>query len=296
MKTYLLLDCSYLCRRAMYSRGHLGAGDTRTGTIYGFLQDLLTLEETWGTDDFVFCFDSRHSKRKKLFPQYKQRRHTKERTEKEKEEEKQFHKQVRKLRKKILPFLGFNNILQAKGYEADDLIASVCANLKQGEEAIIVSSDEDFYQLLKQDSVCCFNPYKSTTTTQEAFEKEHKIKPADWIKVKAIAGCTSDEIPGVDGVGQKTAIRYLLGELKPDSVAYNKIVAPESQHVIYRNGKLVALPFPKTPVYTLKENEVTRKKWNRLAKKLGFPSLEVLTSGNLRPDSIRKLKRRKQNG
>jgi len=80
----------------------------------------------FGTGNVVFAFDSKTSKRKKLFPGYKQKRHTKDLTDEERAALDEFRVQMRSLRRKILPALGFGNIFQVKGLEADDIIAAWC--------------------------------------------------------------------------------------------------------------------------------------------------------------------------
>src|SRR4051812_41445588 len=68
---FLVLDVSYMCHRIQHVAGHLEYDGSRTGVIFGFLRDLLLLRDYHNTENFVFCFDSRKSIRKKDAPHYK---------------------------------------------------------------------------------------------------------------------------------------------------------------------------------------------------------------------------------
>ncbi len=76
------------------------------------------------------------------------------------------------------------------------------------------------------------------------------------MSVKALAGDVSDNIPGIKGVGEKTAIKFIRGELKEKAKVYAKIVSPKGQHTIARNTILMGLPWEGTEVPNPVDDEI----------------------------------------
>ena len=154
-------------------------------------------------------------------------------------------RQFNLLYKDVLPMMGFQNVFMQTGYEADDLIAWLC--YRRPDDYMIVSADEDLLQLLSTTRFYATRIWdfkKDRIITEEDFlNKYGGIKPIDWAKVKAMAGCSSDNVPGIAGVGQETAIKYLHGNLK-DGKAKEKIESAEGRQTIDRCFYLVALPYP----------------------------------------------------
>ena len=75
--------------------------------------------------------------------------------------------------------------------------------------------------------------------------------------MKAISGCSSDNITGIKGVGEKTAIKYLLGELKETTKTY-KAIEEQKEELWKKNGKLTKLPLEGTKVFEIKEDKVSK--------------------------------------
>lgn len=134
-----------------------------------------------------------------------------------------------------MKLLGFASYLRY-GLEADDLFALYCEQRRETEDIIIASKDEDLYQLLHE-NVVMFDPKLKKIKDKKWFISEYRIQPEKWALVKAIGGCSSDKIPGIKGVGEKTALEYLRKELKNDK----KI--KENQSTIDFFLPLVLLPF-----------------------------------------------------
>jgi len=204
---------------------------------------LRKLAKEYDTNQFAFVWDSKKSHREKLFPAYKERRRTGEKTPEEKELDTAAYKQFDLLYEKYLPAIGFVNNFKADGFEGDDLIASI-VNTNLNLPFYIVSGDEDLYQLLDED--VSMIKAKGLYTLLD-FQKEYGIDPALWSTVKAIAGCSTDEVPGVRGVGEVTAIKYLKDELTPNLKGYKSITSPEGRAIKARNMPLVTLPFKGCP-------------------------------------------------
>jgi 5'-3' exonuclease len=174
--------------------------------------------------------------------------------------------QIFALRDDYLPDAGFKNVFWSDGFEADDVIASICQS-NPGESFVIISEDKDMYQLLSS-KVSIYHPRQEQIVTPQVFTEKYGINPEQWAAVKGLCGCDSDNVDGVRGVGEKTAIRYLRGELKTSLKSYKAIL--ESQKIIDRNLKLVVLPFVGCPKFEIQRDEITREKWQKLLDKLAI--------------------------
>jgi DNA polymerase-1 len=248
--------------------GSLSFENQHTGILFGFLSQIKTFAKEFKTNKIVFTWDSTESKRKKIFPEYKSKRKKEELDEDEKEVLKNGHAQFTTLRTSVLPAMGFNNIFHLAGYEADDLMASI--TMYYDRNFLMVTADEDMYQIL--DLTDMYKPAQKEIYTYELFEKEFGIVPKSWGEVKAIAGCSSDGVPGVPGVGNKTAVKYLLNKLNPKTKTYQKIKS--SKKLIKRNRKLVYLPLEGTPneKLKLKTDELNYHGFIKQCEKYGFNS------------------------
>jgi len=241
--------------------------------IYGFLKSLTGFQSLFNTSNFVFCWDSNTSKRREIYSEYKANRKDKEYTDEEIEFDKAFRKQMKKLRTTYLPMIGFKNVFIQRGYESDDIMASVALQLSQcGNEAIIITSDHDLYQCISA-NVSCYNPQTNKIMTLQGFKKQYGIESYEWVLAKAIAGCTSDNIEGVKGVGEKTAIKYLKTQLKTTDKKYYDISCLDGKTIFERNFPLVKLPMKGTQRFKLKRDKLSEQGWHQVVKLLGLKSI-----------------------
>jgi len=270
---WLIIDVSYLCYRNFNVLGELSYEGIKTGVIFGFLRDIRIYQEDFNADRVVFCFDRKPYLRSKVYEGYKNR--AQEYDEEELAARLELRRQIKKLHKLYLPRIGFKNVLSQKGYEADDLIAATCEAIKKPDKVTIISADQDLWQLLT-DRVSIYNPASKSRSyiTKESFEEKWGLDPFLWSDVKAIAGCNSDTITGVPGVGEKTAAEYLAGRLPAHYKAFEKIA--KATQLKLDNLKLVRLPYPGTKIPPLRADEVTAAKWKYVTKKLGIRSLRGL--------------------
>ena len=190
------------------------------------------------SNHFVFAWDSQESKRKKQYPEYKAHRNQPKNREEEYLDEISYE-QFDALRTSVLPGLGFKHNYVFRGYEADDIIASIVKNT-HFETNTVVTTDSDLYQLLGHCNI--FNPRTKKIFTNKDFAKKYRIYSKDWALVKGIAGCPSDNVKGIERVGEKTAIKFLLGKLGIHTKAYKNIKSKEGRKIIERNASLVKLP------------------------------------------------------
>jgi DNA polymerase-1 len=250
-RVWLVLDVPYLCWRAFHSTGRQDLTDNRgrpTGVLFGFLRGLSILAEQHATHNFVFCFDQGEGVRKKVYPNYKSNQKKTFLLKEDEEAHFAMRKQVEKLKDKHLPALGFKNVFSQDGYEADDLIAAICkSKYTVDDEVVIVSADKDFYQLLQEDRVCMWDPTKREAFTEKMFYSRFLISPRVWPNVKAMAGCSSDNIKGLKGVGEITAAHYFAKRLVESSKSFKKCKDFQDANDQYlTNLKLIQLPFEGT--------------------------------------------------
>lgn len=271
MNALLVLDCHYLCHRALHAQKDLSWHGIATGVIFGFLKSITQLKHEFQTDRIAFCFESQNLYRKIIFPDYKLKRGAKMDPVKIKARA-DLHQQINALRINLLPRIGFQNIFYYPGYESDDIMARLA---QRYDEIILVTSDADLYQCLSP-NVMIYSPQKQRLFTVEWFRQEYGIEPNLWSLVKAIAGCPGDGVPGVPGVGEITALKFIRGEpIRNPKGARELILSNASKNIIRRNRQLVELPYEATPQIHLQPQPdlISTKGWNDVCNSLGIKSL-----------------------
>lgn len=271
----LIVDCYAVARAAQYVKSsmHMRYIDQPTNVIYGFIIKIISIAEIAQPDVIAFAWDSKHGidGRLKAFPDYKKERIKKKKTKtpEEIESDNFANQQIDLLRDEILRSLGFSNVYFKDGFEGDDIVASLVYS-NPGNKFIILSSDNDFYQLLGDDTHMILPG--QVVFTEKSLMKKWGVTPDEWAIVKCIAGCKGDEVPGVERVKEKTAIKFLHGKLKETTKAYQKIM--ESEELIKRNFDLVVLPLDGTPEIIVKKDKTFKaKNYMDVMKRFGFMSL-----------------------
>lgn len=272
-KTWLVFDMDCMAYGAFFTTGFMHNAEVQTGVSYGVLRSIERLQSLYNTNDVIFCFDHGEPLRLSICPTYKASR--KKKREEMVDEDKQawfgMKEQVKKLKLQYLPEMGYKNIFYQEGYEADDMIASVCNSTSLKDSVIIVSSDKDLYQLLSHRvMINVIGPKAKTAShyTIEDFIEEYNCHPKNWAWAKAIAGCTTDDVDGVEGVGEKSAIAYINGELQPWSAKYMAI--RKAEDLVATNLHLVELPYEGTKPFLWQGDQVTMSKTRVVLDGLGF--------------------------
>lgn len=191
-----LIDGSGYIFRAFYGLPPLTAPDgTPVNAVYGFTNMFMKLTQKIGCDYNLVLFDAkRHNFRNEIFADYKANR---------KETPEELVPQFPIIREAV-DALNLN-FFEKEGYEADDLIATYTRlALSQGMEVIIVSADKDLMQLIR-DGVSFYDPMKDKFFTPEDVKEKFGVYPQQVIDVQALSGDSSDNIPGIPGIGPKTA-------------------------------------------------------------------------------------------
>lgn len=243
---YLGIDSNYLCWRGFHATGNMSYNGQGTGIIQNFLTAILFHARYFGVSKPIFAFDSRKNIRKNILPGYKSRNN--DLSDDERAERAEVGRQITLIRKEILPALGFKNIFMQTGMEADDILARLVRD--NPNQFIIVTADEDMLQLV--DQCIWYSPAIKKTLNEKTFIEKYGIAPRDWRRVKAIAGCSSDNVPGVPGVGEKTALKYLTGNLKKETIAH--MVIQDHRKEIRLYGRVVNLPHPRTEPVSIQED------------------------------------------
>ena len=197
----LAIDGNSILNRAFYGIRALSTKDGRfTNGIYGFLTILMKLRDEVKPDGVAIAFDLKAPTfRHKMYDGYKANRHGMP---------PELAQQLPVL-KELLVALGYK-IISLEGYEADDILGTVAEMCKNDDECFIATGDRDSFQLVR-DNVTVLLPHtKMGTTTTEIYtpariKEEYGVTPIQMIDIKALQGDSSDCIPGVAGVGQKTA-------------------------------------------------------------------------------------------
>lgn len=207
-KRLCLIDGSGYIYRAFYAIPPMSRpGDqTPINAVYGFTAMLMQFVKEDSADCLAVVFDAqRHNFRNEIFPEYKATR---------KEVPPELIPQFPLMREAVKAF----NVasVEEEGYEADDLIASYTKKaLADGFEVVIVSADKDLMQLMGPD-VHIYDPLKKKMLDEGDVESKFGVAPDKVVDVQALAGDSIDNIPGVAGVGIKTAAELIrqYGSLK----------------------------------------------------------------------------------
>lgn len=276
-ETWLFIDVNFMAWRAYYALGKLTYNEIPTGVLYGFLRDLTTLVDLHNATQLAFAFDRSPGLREAICPTYKESRRKKiigdpvyRRTHNA------LCRQVRLLATQILPAIGYQNVYHAAGYEADDVIGSLVCNMLPQDDAIIISADKDLWQCLRG-NVLCYNPTTGKPTTLQSFYERWQVEPSQWPDVKAIAGCETDDVVGLEGVGEPTAAKYIRGVLPKHYAAYKKIHCRAGHGVWRENLKLVRLPYAGCPAFVpTPQAPISPKAWAAMCENYGMHSISGL--------------------
>lgn len=204
MSTLLMIDGNSMANRAFYGVPHLtNAKGVPTNAVYGFLNTLQAAIERFKPDALFVAFDiSKKVFRHERYADYKGTRTG-------------MPEDLLVQMPLIKEALSYMNIetFGLEGYEADDIIGTMSAHQTAlGGESIILSGDRDLFQLVGEHVTVCFPQSKGQEmeiVTPEYLAEHYALTPELVIEMKGLMGDKSDNIPGVAGVGEKTAKKLL---------------------------------------------------------------------------------------
>ena len=202
----MILDGNSIVNRAFFGVRPLNAPDgTPTNAVYGFVAILQRLLEEQQPDAVCVSFDLKAPTfRHKSFAGYKAQR---------KGMPEELAQQMPIL-KELLDAMGIRRY-ELEGYEADDILGTAAAACeRENWDCVIVTGDKDSLQLVSQTTSVCnvktrLGQTETILYTPERFEEEYGFEPIHIIDLKALMGDSSDNIPGVPGVGEKTAMTLI---------------------------------------------------------------------------------------
>ena len=229
MNKLLLIDGNSIINRAFYgimgSKMLMTEDGTYTNAVYGFLSILFKELEDIKPEYLVVAFDLKApTHRHKMYDKYKANRHGMP-------EELAMQMPILKETLKAMNIC----IIEKEGYEADDILGTLAKwGQKEELEVTVLTGDRDSFQLIDKNIKVRIPRTKMGKTetedyTVEKIEEEYGLEPLDLIEVKGLMGDASDNIPGVPGVGEKTALN-LIKQYKNIDEVYN--------HIDEQKGKL----------------------------------------------------------
>lgn len=206
MKKLVIIDGKSVFYRGYYAMGNLSLEDgTPTGGVYGFASLAFEVIRKLKPDYVVVAWDKKGTstaKRSAIYPEYKAGR---------KKAPDDFYEQI-PLLKDFLKTLGWP-LFETDGYEADDILGTLAVQANNlGVEANLITSDLDMLQLIDENTKV-FAMKRGFSDIEEFdleyFENKYGLKQSQFLDLKALQGDSSDNIPGVPGIGPKTATQLL---------------------------------------------------------------------------------------
>ncbi len=222
MEKLVVIDGNSILNRAFYgimsSKMLQTADGTYTNAVYGFLAIMFKLVEDIKPDYMVVAFDVKQpTKRHEMYKEYKGTRHGMP---------DELAAQM-PIIKEVLTAMNIK-IIELAGYEADDILGTLAkSSEKKGVEVTLLTGDRDSFQLASDKTTIRIPRTKNGKTETENFDRSkvlevYGIEPEELIEVKGLMGDKSDNIPGVPGVGEKTALN-LIKEFHSVDTIYEKL-------------------------------------------------------------------------
>lgn len=197
--TLHIFDISNMIHRAFHATGELSTSyGFPTGAIWGTLNMMLRFIDKYQPTHMLICYDPQtgNSIRKNIYPEYKANRTAVNAVSDEE-----------RVLRKIFSMMNIKS-LEVDGHEADDMIATAVAKLKDTMDIVIITSDKDMLQLI-QPGVKVLDTMKNVWYDEAEALKKFGVKANQISDYLAIAGDSADNIPGVAGIGPKGASKLL---------------------------------------------------------------------------------------
>ena len=199
----MLIDASPIFYKAFFAVPPLTSKNgIPTNAVYGFMSTLIKILKTYKPTHLVVCFDNKSDYRKKLYSEYKADR----------EQMKSDLKVQIPILKEMVKTMGIP-IAELVGYEADDLIGMLSKwGESKGADVLIISPDKDMAQLVNENiKILSLGKQKipDRILGPDEIKVQFELDPKYIVDLLALSGDLSDGIPGVKGVGEKTAIKLI---------------------------------------------------------------------------------------
>jgi len=225
MEKLVLIDGNAIIHRAYHSMPkNLSSRGELTNAVYGFALTLIRVIEDLKPKYLVCSFDL-------AGPTFRHEKYEKYKATRVKADQ-ELYDQIPRVRQ-LIEIMEIK-IFEQSGFEADDLIGTVIKKVdKKAVSAYIVTGDKDAYQLLNH-QVFIYDlksrPGDPRIVNEETVIKKYALKPKDFVDLKALAGDSSDNIPGVPGIGDKTATELIKKFGNLDQI-YQKIENGQTEEI-----------------------------------------------------------------
>ena len=294
-KKLVLIDGHSILNRAYFGLPDLTNSEGRhTNAVYGFLNILFKILDTEQPDYLTVAFDLHAPTfRHKMFEAYKGTR---------KPMQPELKEQV-PLIKEMLTAMGIA-LVEKEGYEADDLLGTLSVQAEEmGLDVKIVSGDRDLLQLASKKVLLLIPKTKKSGTEIEIYNEDdvrekYLVSPKEFVDVKALMGDSSDNIPGVAGIGEKGATKLIAQYHSIEEVfAYIDEIKPARTQNALRNAEEIATlskalakincksPISFDPEKALLQNLYTKEAYD-LMKKLEFKNFLPRFSEEAKEDPL----------
>ena len=270
----LIVDGENILHQSFHKFEKLKSTDGKpSGAIFGFFKSLHMYLNRFDPKEVYITFDNGKSPyRLELIPEYKGHR-------KDLSFDRESLYNQKQVILKILCMLRISYLFdknKSTNYEGDDfLYALAMQKLEEGKSLLIVSSDKDFNQLLTNKKIKIYNPRKECYVTYKNCKDLFGYEPEETVRYLSLVGDTSDDIPGVKGIGPVKARKILDGDFDEWLVDQSE----ETQKVLERNKKIIDLhyfistyPLKSLPIKTYKVKEIKANRFKEICIDYSFNS------------------------
>lgn len=250
-----------------------------TNAVFGFVKVLIKLKKEYNPDYLAVAFDtSQPTFRHKMYQEYKAGR----------EKMPEDLKVQEGILNELLEAMGVK-ILRKPGYEADDILGTISREAeKEDVKTYLVTGDRDSYQLVDKDTSVLYTATRSgnqfVDVTPQYIEEKYGIEPEELKVVKALMGDKSDNIPGIQGIGEKTALKLVKGYKTLDNLYAHideqkgklkerLVLGEESAYASLALGTIDTEVPLDTPLEALKSGPFLTDKSEEIMRDLGFKSI-----------------------
>ncbi len=292
MKTLLVIDGNSILNRAFYGIRPLSTKEgLPTNAVYGFITMLKKHIDALAPDRILCAFDLKSPTfRHKMYDGYKATRHGMP---------EDLAVQL-PYAKEVAAAMGCQ-VVTLEGYEADDILGTAAAlSEKEGDiHTYILTGDRDSLQLVSDSTtVVLVKTKEDILYTPARFFEEYGVTPTQFVDVKALMGDSSDNIPGVPGIGEKTALKLIVaaGSLagiyeNPEALPVTKSVLEKLQSgrdsaLLSQKLSMICKTAPLSPEVVRKDSVLDREKLFTLFTELEFTALKARFSPALPPKEI----------
>ena len=214
-----LIDVSGFVYRAFYALPSLTYNGQEVGAVYGFCAAINKITSLFKDSMFIAALDSsKKTFRNEIYSEYKANR---------KAMPEELFSQLPLIKEACEKF-GFK-IVEQLGFEADDIIATYSKKLHESRKVTVISSDKDLMQLLSLKNVSIYDPMKQKYIKDEDVMKKFGVSPDKVLDVLSLMGDSSDNIPGVPGIGPKTAASLINEYGSLDGIIKNLDSLPKNK-------------------------------------------------------------------